>query len=267
MKWDELVAAVGRFGLSNREAALYLGLLRRGSATAAELAREVALDRVVGYQLLDSMRVRGVVEATADRPRRYRPTAPDTLFEQTLEERRESLREDERIARALSRRLTVRDVPALTGASRYQVLSGTARAYERLAEMIRHARRELAVMLTQRSLRESVRFGFPDRVQGFLEARGKFRLILESEPRPAPLVLKAEVALRPFARAQVRHLARQPTRMTIVDRSEALMFLVPELRDAATEHVALWTDFAGFVAGQSAYFESVWRSANRPVRG
>ena len=47
MEWRELLGAMGRFGFQDREASLYLLLLRRGRATARELTREAEVDRVI----------------------------------------------------------------------------------------------------------------------------------------------------------------------------------------------------------------------------
>lgn len=261
MEWDEMVESVGRFGLTERESVLYLALLRRGRATARELAREAQIDRVVGYRMLDSMRARGMVEMTAERPRRYAPTPPTDLFERNLRERRRLLDEDERKAKALGEQLSTLAGPAIAGAARYQILTGTARIYDYLREMVRRSRREIAVMLTFRSMRESMSLGIQDRIAEYVRGGGRFRLIVESDPRLRPTLTRIQASLRRYPGAEFRQMSPQSTRLTIIDGSEALLFLVPEARDRQTDQIAVWTEQPEFVAGQTRYFQAMWESA------
>jgi sugar-specific transcriptional regulator TrmB len=259
--WDELIRSLGRFGLGAREASLYLALLRRGRATASELAREVRVDRVVGYRILDTMKGRGIVEVTAERPRRYAPAPPAALFERVLRERRASLEADETSAGELARRLAEFSASITAGGARYQVLTGEARVYDYLREMVGRAKEEIDVMLTHRSLRESLEFGLQNRIGGHLASGGRFRLMLESDPRLHQLEARFKRVLRRFPRAEIRELSPQPSRLTIVDRSEVVVFLVPEARERRTEQIAIWSDSPAFVAGQRHYFDVVWASA------
>ncbi|MFZ1022748.1 MAG: helix-turn-helix domain-containing protein, partial [Thermoplasmata archaeon] len=87
MEWRDLLTALNRFGIAEREAKLYLLLLSRGRATARDLTRESNVDRVLTYRTLDAMRARGLVQVTAERPRRYVPLPPRVLFERSLVER------------------------------------------------------------------------------------------------------------------------------------------------------------------------------------
>jgi sugar-specific transcriptional regulator TrmB len=260
--WKRLVDSLGRFGLAPREAAVYLALLRQGRATASELARASGVDRVLGYRILEAMRSQGLVEMTAERPRRYSPVAPATWFERVLRERRGSLAQDEALARELGRQLEGLARAETTGGPRYQVLVGEARIYDYLREMVGRARQEIAVMLTRRSLNESLRAGLQDEIGGFLRSGGAFRLIVEADPRVRLLELRLRRTVRRFPKAGFREVVEQPTRMTVVDRSEAIVFLVPEARDRGAEQAAIWSDSAPFVAGQRAYFETVWSGAS-----
>jgi hypothetical protein len=124
VEWNELVGSLGRFGLSEREARLYLACLRRGQATARELARDVRVERVVGYRILESMRARGLVEIATDRPRRFVPVDPRVLVERNLQDRRTALAEDERVAWALGEALVSSAGLERIGNSRDPSLSG-----------------------------------------------------------------------------------------------------------------------------------------------
>src|SRR5271169_415672 len=107
MEWSELVASLARFGLPEREAKLYLAALRRGRATARELTRDATVDRVLGYRILDAMRAQGLMEVTAERPRRYAPLTPSALLDRDLRNRRTRLQEAETLAKELAEHLAL----------------------------------------------------------------------------------------------------------------------------------------------------------------
>jgi sugar-specific transcriptional regulator TrmB len=261
MEWDEVVRALGRFGLTPREAAIYLALLRRGRATARELAKDAGVDRVLGYRTLDVLRGRGFVETTAERPRRFVAADPNALFERVLRERRTETERDATLARELAGYLAPLAAPDLTGAPRYQILSGASRVHDYLREMVGRGKQEIRTMLTYRSFRESAELGLPGRVGEFLARGGRFQLIVEGDPRLPATLRPYRRAFRRYPSAEIRTLLPQPTRVTLVDDREAMLFLVPESRHRTTDQVAVWTDNPAFVAGQAQYFDSVWGSA------
>ncbi|HKV90162.1 MAG TPA: helix-turn-helix domain-containing protein [Thermoplasmata archaeon] len=261
MEFEELIGAVGRFGLSSREARLYLALVRRGRATARELAHEAGVDRVLGYRMLDSLRSRGIVEVTAERPRRYAPVPPRALFERSLRERGNLLTEDRALAETLAEQLPalVREADDL--APRFQVLQGTPAIFAYLREMLRRAQQEVCAMVTHRALRGSVEYGLPVELPRLLKGGGRFRLIVESDPRVRRLVDRFGRVSRRYPLAELRQLSPQPTRLTLVDRREAMLFLVPEARTGQVEELAVWTNNPSFVLGQLHYFNIVWDAA------
>jgi sugar-specific transcriptional regulator TrmB len=270
MEYEELVASVARFGLTDREARLYLALLRKGRASARELAHEAGLDRVLGYRMLDALRARGVVEATAERPRRYAAVPPRALFERSLRERAAMLAQDETLATTLAETLPTLVRELNDEAPRFQVLQGTPAIFAYLREMLRRAQEEVCAMVTHRALRGSVEYGLPVELPRLLKGGGRFRLIVESDPRVRNLVHRFSGVSRRHPLAELRQLSPQPTRLTIVDRAEAMLFLVPEARSGQLEELAVWTDNPAFVLGQLHYFNVVWEGAGsaslRPPR-
>jgi sugar-specific transcriptional regulator TrmB len=275
MEPSEILAHLGRFGLTDREARLYLAALRHGRATARQLAREAGVDRVLGYRLLDGMRTRGLMDITADRPRRYTPVPVESLIDRNLRGRTGALREDEEAGRTLVQHLAALTPAERTGAPRYQLLTGSDPIYDYLQEMVGRATRQIEVLLTFRSLRASVERGLPGRIGPFIARGGRVRLLIESDPRLAPTLLRLRRGIRRFQDSEIRELRPQPTRLTIVDGSEALLFLVPEAKDRHSAEVAVWTDNPAFVSGQSMFFESLWamsppdprsRRPGRPAR-
>jgi sugar-specific transcriptional regulator TrmB len=261
MEWKGLLSAMGRFGFQDREAHLYLLLLRRGRATARELTREAEVDRVIVYRTLDNMRQRGLVQVTAERPRRYVALPPTLLFERSLTERRRVLEEDVALARELGQNLPQITQELVAGAPRFQLITGAPAAYPILRDMIARAQRELCVMLTFRSLRASMEVGTFHPLGDFVRRGGSVRLLFEDDPR-LPLALKRfEGPRRRYPKLEVRVASPQRARLTLSDQRESLVFIVPETGRDHVEEIALWTDTVDFARAEQSFFEALWSTA------
>lgn len=261
MDRKDLLRALIRFGLSDREAQLYLALIQRGPSSAPEAARESGSDRVVAYRTLDALRARGAVTVTAERPRRYVPLPPRTLFDEHLEVRRAGIAEDEKLAAVLAEMLPSQSGLGERGAPRFQVLPGSAGIYPLLREMVKRARTDLSVMITHQGLRRSVEYGISRDIPRFLRAGGRVRMLVESDPRVRNLLQGFVRSGRKYPTLEVRHLYPQSARVTIVDDREVLIFPVPNGHARGVQEVAIWTDNPDFIRSQTLYFDGMWERA------
>jgi sugar-specific transcriptional regulator TrmB len=266
MDAGQLREAMGRFGFQDREARLYLLLLRRGRATARALTLESGIDRVLAYRTLDGMHARGLVQVTAERPRRYVALSPTVLLERSITERRRSLAEDVELARTLAEQLPQVTAAILEGAPRFQLITGTAATYPFIREMLARAEHDVSVLMTYRAFRESVAARTFEPLAPFVRGGGRFRLVIEDDPRLPATLRPFDAARRRYDTVEVRTFGPQRARMTVVDAKEALVFVVPEANRSSLDEVALWTDTADFARAQQAHFESLWDRA-QPALG
>ncbi len=261
MDRQQLIQALARFGLNDREAQLYLALVQRGPSTAPEVARASTADRVVTYRALDALRARGMVTVTAERPRKYVPVAPRSLFDQHLESRRAGIAEDEKLAAVLTELLPVGSVGGGRGAPQFLVLPGAQGIYPLLREMVKRAQTSLSVMITHHGLRRSVEYGIASEFPRFLRDGGRARLIVEADPRARPTLQSYLRAGRRFPGLEVRQLYPQTARVTVVDEREVLVFPVPNGHVRGVQEVAIWTDNPDFIRSQTLYFDGMWERA------
>jgi len=261
MDRTELLRSLARFGLNDREAQLYLALLQLGPSTAPEAAREAGSDRVIAYRTLDALRARGTVTVTAERPRRYVPILPRALFDEHLESKRSAIGADEKLAAALTALLPTSGERGDGDAPRFQVLPGAPGIYPLLREMVKRARSSLAVMITHGGLRRSIEYGIPQEFPRFLRAGGRFRMIVESDPRIRLTLQGFARSSRQYPALEIRQLFPQSARVTIVDDREVLIFPVPNGHARGVQEVAIWTDNPDFIRSQSLYFDGMWERA------
>jgi sugar-specific transcriptional regulator TrmB len=108
MREEEALAALGRLGLTRKEAKAYLILVRNGSSTASEVARLLEVQYPAVYRVLHSLQGKGWIEASRDRPNRYRARNPRVVAEQARQAHADELGAAAEQAAALAEEYTAR---------------------------------------------------------------------------------------------------------------------------------------------------------------
>ena len=99
------VEQLTRLGLTKYEAKAYLALIRRGSSTAAEVARIAGVPRQRIYDVLASLVERGLASTRPGRVVNYVASPPDTAIERLVSDHKQAVDELERGANAMIRQL------------------------------------------------------------------------------------------------------------------------------------------------------------------
>ena len=85
---DPEIARLVDLGLTGYEASAYVALIRRGDATASEVARIASLPRQRIYDVLDGLVAQGFATVKPGRPAQYTAAAPEEALWRALDRRR-----------------------------------------------------------------------------------------------------------------------------------------------------------------------------------
>jgi sugar-specific transcriptional regulator TrmB len=99
------VGQLTKLGLTMYEAKAYLALIRRGSSTAAEVARIAGVPRQRIYDVLASLVERGLASTRPGKVVKYVASAPDIAIERLVSDHRQALNALERGANDMIRQL------------------------------------------------------------------------------------------------------------------------------------------------------------------
>ncbi|MFA8449397.1 MAG: TrmB family transcriptional regulator [Bacteroidales bacterium] len=75
-----------QIGLTDQEAKVYQGLIKRKYSTASELSKMVGVSRVKVYGVLESLKDKGYCEEVLGKIKRYAALPPDNIFPGVIEE-------------------------------------------------------------------------------------------------------------------------------------------------------------------------------------
>ncbi len=79
---NQLKISLQSFGFSEKEANVYISLLELGKGTVTEISRKAGINRTTGYDILDSLAAKGVVNISGKEPKQeYAAESPASITE------------------------------------------------------------------------------------------------------------------------------------------------------------------------------------------
>jgi len=118
----ELPITLHALGFSEKEATVYVALLELGHGTVTEIARKAGINRTTGYDILDSLANKGIVNVSGKEPKQeYVAEPPESVIEYL---KREAETAQERIHRAEALVPQLRSVHATQNRPRVKFYEG-----------------------------------------------------------------------------------------------------------------------------------------------
>ncbi|NOZ82558.1 MAG: TrmB family transcriptional regulator [Euryarchaeota archaeon] len=143
-----------RLGFTEAEARVYIELLRKGTATAGELAKATRHSRTQVYEILEKLQHRGLVESHPARPARFRALDPVVALPALTSQKR---RELEVIEKALLRLLPELWNTRSAEEARIFIGRGIEKVYVKVLEMLGQAEESIYSFMGWISAEESHR--------------------------------------------------------------------------------------------------------------
>jgi sugar-specific transcriptional regulator TrmB len=207
------------YGLSEKEANIYLTLLRSGKARAGEIARKLQINRMIVYRVLTKLQERELVKATVEKPMKFIPVplekALDLLIKET--ESKLSLMKDryETVTQGWD---SIDREPPATDVLSFKIVQGRKHIYDLLLNMFGSADAHIRLVTTKRDL---VRFQYVDLDDALKNAskRGvKVQIVIQYEDDKFDIISHyvsfASVKVVPISKA---------TRLFIADDKEMII--------------------------------------------
>src|SRR3989344_4581726 len=119
----ELPSTLHTLGFGEKEAVVYVALLELGRGTVTQIARKAGINRTTGYDILDSLSNKGVVNVSGKEPKQEYAAEPPEAVIQYLKREAEAAKERIEKARAFLPQLSA--VHATQNRPRIKFYEGT----------------------------------------------------------------------------------------------------------------------------------------------
>jgi sugar-specific transcriptional regulator TrmB/CBS domain-containing protein len=262
---NEIVSVLRDFGLTEKEAEVYLFLAKTGVQRAGEVAKRLKMHKAQVYRILEVLQSKGLAEATLEFPARFVPVSFEHFLDMTImAKREETFNLESRKSKLLARwESIIPSKPSLQQA-KFTVIKGRENIYSRILEMIEQANTEVLSMADSIGIIRSEQAGIFD----LTENRDiRFRIltnIKKDNYRFVKAVLQKTLAKRFEIESRHKDLGAKPyPRFVIRDNDEIAFFLTPsnEPSSSQLEETVLWTNSREIVSAIKIFFERIWDEA------
>ncbi len=257
------------FGVTEKEAEVYIFLAKHGVQRSGEIAKRIKTDKSEVYRVLKNLQSEGMVESTLESPTRFTAVPFETVIDlfvkakraevSSIEQAKENLLEDWKIISH------AKPEPPL---EKFVVIEGSRKIYPKILQMIKETEHQLSVISTVSGLVRAEQFGIFDATFTHpLKSKIKFRLLTELSEQNLNAI---KTLLRRKPKTGFNLKGRNPNlglqlspRMVIRDEKEILFFITPKTDVEATEpdDVCLWTNCETLVYSFITVFEDLWRNS------
>lgn len=249
-------------GLARYEARVYLTLIRRGSYTAAEVAREADVPRQRVYDVLDALVRRQLATTRPGRVATYSAVTPELAVARLMAVQRESVERLERVSQGLAgvlQPLWSQGRDHTDPLDYIEILRDPRAISERFADIQRQARHELLTFCKPPFVASAENAEGIAAVRRLHEAGGTVRAIYLDDSLADPETVDH---VRRFAAAgeEARFAPDLPLKLVIADGSLVLCDMPDPVAGAGTT-TTLFIEHPALAGCLRLAFHTVWKEA------
>jgi sugar-specific transcriptional regulator TrmB len=261
--------ALKDFGLSQKEAEIYISLAKHGALTGGEISRLTKTHRPTVYRFLKILQKKGVVESTLESPTRYVPIPFETILESNIQTKKEEVAKIEKAKNdLLNDWKSIRKIGVELHLNKFVVIEGRRRIYQKIQKIIEKTKEQLSIILDASDLAHIDQFNLFEKLEkNPNKPKIRFRIITRLAQQDFDL-MKALLKRTPSLGVNLK--VRNPDlglstfpRMMVRDNKEVLLFISSgrNFNSAEKDEVCLWTNCQTLVQTFSGVFVELWESS------
>ena len=260
--------ALKDFGLTEKEAEIYIFLAKHGVLTGGEISKQAKMHRPIVYRVLKSLQKKGVVESTLESPTRFSSVS----FEKVLDENIR-IKQEEAVLLEKGKNSLLNGWKQIYGTKiepdlgKFVVIEGNRKIYSKISQMINETRRQFYASLTVPELARSEQFGIFDTIYihpNKSEVKFQFLTELSNQNLKAMRLLKTK--LKEGFPLKGRNLSSSFAflpRMVIRDNEEALFFISPksDIFSTGQNEACILTNNVSLIRALTGIFMDLWQGS------
>jgi len=263
---EEIIkSTLKNFGLSEKEAQVYLFLAKHGVLKGGEISKYTKTNKAEIYRILKNLQTKGLIEPTLQSPTRFMVVPFEKIIDSNIKAK---LDEAAKIKKAREELLTYWSAlgrnPLGTLPQKFAVIEGKEKINSKLSEMITETRSHLLTISSVSALMQANELGMFDLATK--KENVEFRFLTELTPNNVGPVKKL---LLEMTKTKLKFHGRNPElglrlfpRLIIRDNEELIFFissngsLVKE-----QENACIWTNSKDLTHAFVIMFEDLWNNA------
>ena len=272
MSKTTIIESLKEFGLTQKEAEIYIFLAKHGVLTGGQIAKQTKTHRGLVYRILKSLQKKGVVESTMESPIRYSPVSFEKILNENIRiKKEEAISLEKEKNQLLSDWEKINIIKIQPSIGKFVVLEGKRKIFSKISEMISQTKNQFSATLTVTGFLYTEQLGVLDTIYGHpSKSWGKFQLLTDLSIQNLNALKLIRSKLKPGINLRVKDPNSSFVflpRMVIRDNVEALFFVSPksEIFNKNQDQSCIYTNNASLILTLTSMFKELWKNSMNPM--
>jgi sugar-specific transcriptional regulator TrmB len=268
LKQEKIEKSLRDFGLSKKEAEVYIFLAKYGAITSGQITKQLKLNRGQVYRILKRLQKKNLLEATLEYPTRYAAVSFETVIDSLIKSKKEEVaRIEESKKDLISDWEKIKQIELENSFEKFSVIEGTKKIQYKLSQMVQKTNRNISMALNISDVFRAEQFGVFD----FLYNPPKksiidFRVLtqnVQQNVKPIKILKEKLKTAFDFRGLDSTLGSFNFSRMVIRDNDEVVLFISDKNKqqESRGKEVCLSTNCTSIIEAFSGIFENLWKNS------
>lgn len=256
---DTFITRLVGFGLSEKEAQLYLHLLKYGPKTPSPIAKSLKTYREDVHRTLAGLIEKGMVLPSLDSPTIYAAVDLDTALGSAVKKHESELREMEARKRELQELARQQQFRPSDEVSKFKIIKNIRELVAVMLPILDAIQEDWIMAVPSTAAIIASQFGINDAASEFIQRGGSVRVILFDIPYSVIEIVQEMIDIG----ENVRYFGQEGIMFTIFDRKICMSGINADVTHFSLNQpiAALWTDDATYARYLMSTFEMLWKQS------
>jgi len=256
------------FGLSEKQAEIYIFLGKRGPLKGGEITKRLKMNKGQVYRILRKLQKKGLVEETLEFPARFIAVPFEKVIDSFVKSKREEVDLIEETKKdLLSDWNKISQIELDSSLEKFSVIEGKKKIFNKISQMINETNNQFSMKSTVSDLFRAEQFGVFETLNKHpMKSKIQFRVLTQTSKQNLKAIKLLKTKLKPILdfRGKNPSLGSPTfTRMAIRDNDEIVLFISYKDKEPLKDgkEVCLCTNCKSIIEAFSGVFEDSWKDS------